>query len=199
MQSSFFAIAARMKYIERWALMRNARPENLSEHSLDVAMIAHALATLANVRYKRGLDANKAAVIALYHDMTEIITGDMPTPVKYASPTLRDAYKQVEKSAATSLIEHLPKDLQDVYATYFFEDTDAGAKEHYLRRLIKAADRISALIKCIDEKNSGNKEFDTAYETIKNDVDALADELPEVKDFVDECLGSFGETLDTLL
>ena len=119
MPSPFFATVSRMRYIDRWALMRSARPENLSEHSLDVAMIAHALATIGNVRYGRSLDAGRAALIGLYHDASEIITGDMPTPVKYHNPQIRDAYKEVEREAERSLLEKLPDDLRPTYEALF--------------------------------------------------------------------------------
>ena len=121
-QSTFFAIVSRMKYIERWALMRSARPENLSEHSLEVAAIAHGLATLGNVRHGRHLDAEKAALIGLFHDTTEIVTGDMPTPVKYANRGIRDAYKDVERSAEDTLLDTLPEDLRPTYKAIFRGD-----------------------------------------------------------------------------
>ena len=156
-QSTFFAIVSRMKYIERWALMRSARPENLSEHSLEVAAIAHGLATLGNVRYGRTLDAEKAALIGLFHDTTEIVTGDMPTPVKYANRGIRDAYKDVERGAEDTLLDTLPEDLRPTYEAIFRGDP-ADENDVYLRRLVKAADKISALIKCIDEAQSGNTE-----------------------------------------
>ena len=172
--SSFFAIVSRMRYIERWALMRSTRPENLAEHSLDVAIIAHALATLANVRHGRSLDAEKAALIGLFHDTSEIITGDMPTPVKYANPLIRDAYKDVEDGACRQLVGELPEDLRSAY-------------------------KISALIKCIEEQQAGNAEFETAAVSVRAKVDEMAAELPEVADFVAEFVPSYGKTLDQLL
>ena len=193
-QSTFFAIVSRMKYIERWALMRSARPENLSEHSLEVAAIAHGLATLGNVRYGRTLDAEKAALIGLFHDTTEIVTGDMPTPVKYANRGIRDAYKDVERGAEDTL----PEDLRPTYEAIFRGDP-ADENDVYLRRLVKAADKISALIKCIDEAQSGNAEFKTAEEGIRTKVDEMAAQMPEVADFVAEFLPSYGKTLDQLL
>ena len=119
MESHFFATVSRMKYIERWALMRSSRPENLSEHSLEVAMIAHALAVIGNVRYGRSLDAEKAALIGLYHDASEIITGDMPTPVKYFNADIRSAYKEVETVANDRLLSQLPEDLRPTYEAIF--------------------------------------------------------------------------------
>lgn len=197
-QSTFFAIVSRMKYIERWALMRSARPENLSEHSLEVAAIAHGLATLGNVRYGRTLDAEKAALIGLFHDTTEIVTGDMPTPVKYANRSIRDAYKDVERGAEDTLLDTLPEDLRPTYEAIFRGDP-ADENDVYLRRLVKAADKISALIKCIDEAQSGNAEFKTAEEGIRTKVDEMAAQMPEVADFVAEFLPSYGKTLDQLL
>lgn len=197
MQATFFALVSRMKYIDRWALMRSSRPENLSEHALEVAMIAHALATIGNVRYGRSLDASRAALIGLYHDASEIVTGDMPTPVKYHSADIRDAYKEVEREAEERLLATLPDDLRPAYENLFVPaETEDDA---YLRRLVKAADKISALIKCIDERQAGNAEFRTAEATTRAKVEELRAELPEVGDFVDECLPSYGSTLDELL
>jgi 5'-deoxynucleotidase len=197
MPSPFFATVSRMRYIDRWALMRSARPENLSEHSLDVAMIAHALATIGNVRYGRSLDAGRAALIGLYHDASEIITGDMPTPVKYHNPQIRDPYKEVEREAERALLEKLPTDLRPTYEALF---DDLGTEEdQYLRRLVKAADKISALIKCIDEAHAGNEEFRTAERSTRERVEEMRGELPEVGDFVDEFLPPYGSTLDELL
>ena len=197
MPSTFFAIVSRMKYIERWALMRSARPENLSEHSLEVAMIAHALATIANVRYGRSLDASKAALIGLYHDASEIITGDMPTPVKYHDTAIRDAYKDVEHEAERSLRAKLPDDLRPVYEQIF--DAEETEDDRCVRRLVKAADKLSALIKCIEEAQAGNAEFRAAEATTRARVEELCASLPEARDFVDEFLPPYGSTLDELL
>jgi 5'-deoxynucleotidase len=186
-----------MKYIERWALMRNSRPENLSEHSLEVAMIAHALCVIGNVRYGKNLDGEKAALIGLYHDASEIITGDMPTPVKYANSGIQTAYKEVESEAEDRLLDSLPADLRPAFEGIFHATDDEN--DRYMRRLVKAADKLSALIKCIEEDNSGNREFRTAYESTKKTVDALADELPEVDDFIKEFLPPYGKTLDELM
>ena len=200
MESHFFATLSRMKYIERWALMRSSRPENLSEHSLEVAMIAHALAVIGNVRYGRHLDADKAALIGLYHDASEIITGDMPTPVKYHNRDIQRAYKDVEEAAARRLIELLPEDLRGVYEQILLPETgenDDGEK--YLLRLVKAADKLSALIKCIEEENAGNAEFRTARKTIRDTLREMSEELPEIEDFCREFLPAYGKTLDELL
>jgi len=196
MSYNFFATISRMKYIERWALMRNSRAENLSEHCLEVAMIAHALCTIGRVRYGRNLDADKAALIGLYHDASEIITGDMPTPVKYYNSDIKDAYKQVERVAEFKLLERLPADLRPTYEEVFKGDDSADDK--YMRRLVKAADKLSAYIKCIEEENSGNREFKTAKESIGKKLDDLAAELPEVGDFMRDFLDAYGKTLDEL-
>ena len=198
-QSSFFALISRMRYIERWSLMRNSRSESLAEHALDVAVISHCLATIANVRYHRNLDADRAALIGMYHDASEIITGDMPTPVKYANSEIRDAYHQVETRAEKTILSTLPEDLQDAYAQVLTHSTEASESEVYLRKLIKAADKIAALIKCIEEAQSGNSEFITAEASTRGVVEDLADSLPEVRDFMTEFLPSYGETLDQLL
>lgn len=197
MPYSFFAIVSRMKYIDRWALMRNSRQENLSEHALDVAMIAHALATIANVRYGRALDCERAALIGLYHDASEIITGDMPTPVKYHNHDIREAYKEVEHEAERSLLDKLPDDLKPSFEGLFVPQ--GTADDRYLRALVKAADKISALIKCIDEAQSGNAEFRRAEEATRVRIDELRQELPEVGDFIDDFLPAYGSTLDELL
>lgn len=198
-ESHFLALLSRMKYIERWALMRSSRPENLSEHSLEVAAIAHVLCVIGNVRFGRSLDAGRAALAAIYHDASEIITGDMPTPVKYHDGRIRDAYKAVEKSAEERLLDTLPADLRPVFEDVFWPAEDADEDELYLRRLVKAADKISALIKCVDEARSGNAEFASAERTCRASVDEMAAELPEVADFVREFLPSYGATLDDLL
>ena len=197
MQSTFFAIVSRMKHIDRWALMRSSRPENLSEHSLEVAMIAHALATIGNVRYGRSLDAGRASLVGLYHDASEIITGDMPTPVKYHDSRIRDAYKQVEHEAEQTLLAKLPDDLRPAYEAIF--SSDDSEDDAYLLALVKAADKLSALIKCIDEAQAGNAEFRTAEASTRARVEELAQTMPEVRDFMDEFLPSYGSTLDELL
>lgn len=195
MNSHFFATISRMKYINRWALMRSSKEENLSEHSLETAMIAHALCTIGNVRYGKKLNSEKAALIGLYHDASEIITGDMPTPVKYSNSDIKHAYKDVERRAEHQLVEMLPEDLQPSYKEIFDGNNDEN--EQYMRKLVKAADRISAYIKCIEEENTGNKEFIHAKESTLKAIEDM--NLPEVKDFLEEFLPSYGMTLDELL
>ena len=196
MNNTFFAMISRMKYIERWALMRSSRPENLSEHSLEVAMIAHALCLIGNVRYGRSLQAERAALIGLYHDASEIITGDMPTPVKYYNRDIRDAYRQVEEGAESRLLEKLPDDLRKAYTDIFRGKDDP--EEIYMRRLVKAADRLSALIKCMEEEKAGNTEFRTARASTEEMLQQLRSGCPEVGDFMDEFLPAYGRTLDEL-
>ena len=196
MNNTFFASVSRMKYINRWALMRNTREENLSEHSLETAVIVHALCVIGNRRFGRHLDEKEAALVGIYHDASEIITGDMPTPVKYCSDEIRDAYKAVESHAQDELLSRLPEDLRPSYEEIF-----RGSKSEediYLRRLVKAADKLSALIKCIEEEKSGNEEFKTAMESTKRAVDRMREELPEVDVFCREFLPPYGHTLDEL-
>ena len=196
MSYNFFATISRMKYIERWALMRNSRAENLSEHSLEVAMIAHALCVIGNVRHGKNLDADKAALIGLYHDSSEIITGDMPTPVKYYNEGIQSAYKEVEAIAEKKLLNELPNDLRPEFEKlYRAEPTEA---DRYMRRLVKAADKLSAYIKCIEEENSGNREFRSAKKSIEKKLGSMSAELPEIVDFMNDFIPSYGKTLDEL-
>lgn len=195
--SSFFATISRMKYIERWALMRSSRAESLSEHSLEVAMIAHALCLIGNRRFGKHLDAEKAALIGIYHDASEIITGDMPTPVKYSNKEIRTAYKDVEHHAEEQLTRLLPEDLQESFAQIF--EGDGSPEDDYMRHLVKAADKISALIKCIEEETAGNTEFRTAKKTLEQSVAEMRKTYPEAEAFCQEFLPAYGKTLDELL
>ena len=190
MSSHFFAMHSRMKYINRWALMRNTVSENISEHSNDVAVIAHALAVIKNVRFGGNVNAERAAFLGLYHDMTEIITGDMPTPVKYHSPDMREAFKEVEDKAGRRLLSMLPEDMARYYEGAFFKEEE----DEYLWKIVKAADKISALIKCIEEKNAGNNEFGKALDSTKASVESM--EMPEASAFLEEFLPSFYLSLD---
>jgi len=192
MQSHFFAMMARMKYIERWALMKNSEVENISEHSMEVAMISHALAVIGNVRFGKNLNAEKAALIGLYHDCTEIITGDMPTPIKYYSEDIEAAFKEIEDRAAGKLLAMLPEDMREYYEDLFFPNQE----ETYLWRLKKAADKLSALIKCIKEEKSGNTEFTSAKRTLEKSIHEM--HLEEAEVFCEEFLPSYYKTLDEL-
>lgn len=192
MNHHFYAMMSRMKYINRWALMRNTRAENLSEHSLEAAVVAHALVLLHNRRFGGSLSAERAAVLGLFHDAPEILTGDMPTPVKYYSAGVREAYKTVEASACATMLGLLPDDLRDDYRPFFFpEDGDAA-----LWRFVKAADKICALTKCIEEQKAGNSEFSKAAETTLAAIHAL--DLPEAALFLREFLPGYELTLDEL-
>ena len=197
MEYNFFALISRMKYIDRWALMRNSREENLCEHCLEVSMIAHALAVIGNVRYGKSLNAERAALIGLYHDASEIITGDMPTPVKYYNNKLKTAFKDVEDIACHTLIDKLPDDLKPSYENIFFKDEN-NENDIYLWKLVKAADKLSALIKCMEETGSGNTEFSSAMSTILASVSQMSEVYPEVNDFVCPFIPSYGKTLDEL-
>ncbi len=188
--NSFFAYISRMKYITRWALMRNTIPENIQEHSHMVAVLAHALGVIRRDVFGRPCDVNACATAALYHDATEIFTGDMPTPIKYANPTLRASYHQVEDAAAEKLLSLLPPELRPAYAPLL-----TGEAED-IRPLVKAADKLAAYIKCVEELGAGNREFqDAARETLAA-VHAM--ELPEAEWFLERFGESFGLTLDRL-
>ncbi len=181
-----------MKYIDRWALMRNTEEESLTQHSYEVAVVAHALAVISNKRLGTDYDPGKIALIALFHDASEILTGDMPTPVKYFSPDITHAYKDVEKIATLKLLEMLPEDLRSEYEDILLpKDEDAE-----LWKLNKAADKISALIKCIEEQKAGNREFDKAREATEAAIHGLNCEAAEI--FLREFLPSFNLTLDQL-
>lgn len=188
--SHFFALVSRMKYINRWALMRNTESENLYEHSFEVAVIAHALCVIGNERFSRNYDADRAAVIALYHDFSEILTGDMPTPVKYRNESLKSEYKKVERQAAQSLIGCLPRDLQGEYGKIMLCEDESLAK------IVKVADKLSALIKCSDELKMGNSEFSSAYDATLKAVKAMNVEEADV--FINEFMPSYSLPLDEL-
>lgn len=186
----FFAMISRMKYIDRWGLMNNTKTENISEHSLEVAILAHALVSIANVRLGEQLDADRAAVIGLFHDASEIITGDMPTPIKYYNPAIKNAYKEIEKAAEDRLISMLPDDLTEVYRPVI-SNGDAQ-----LGRYVKAADKLSALIKCVEEVRMGNNEFLKAKEATEEAIRSM--NLPALDIFMEECMPAYELTLDEL-
>ncbi|MCR5150646.1 MAG: 5'-deoxynucleotidase [Clostridiales bacterium] len=192
MNNGFFALAARMKYINRWALMRNVHAENLAEHSFDVAVISHALVTIANVRFKKNLNSEKAALLGLFHDMPETLTGDLPTPVKYYSPDVRSAYQTVEENACKKIISMLPEDLRKEYE-FAFEINEENAE---IKKYVKAADKISALIKCFEEQKAGNSEFNFAATETEKTIRNM--NMPEAEIFIDEFLPSYLLSLDEL-
>ncbi len=190
MSSSFFAMVNRMKLIDRWALMRNTSKENIAEHSHSVAVIAHALALIGNKKFGKNYDASRAALLALYHDTTEVITGDMPTPVKYYNDEIKNVYKDIEHIAGERLLNMLPEEFKDDYRSFFKSEESDKA----LWALVKAADKISALIKCIEEHRMGNLEFETALSAQENKINAI--DLPEVKYFSEHFLPAYYLTLD---
>ncbi len=190
MKTSFFALLSRMKYIARWGLMRNTRPENLMEHSYETAVLAHALAVIGNSRFGKHYDVERAVLLALYHDAPEIFTGDMPTPVKYASPKLRASYRETETQAESRLLACLPDDIRPIYAPLL----DGSGGDADLLRLVKAADKLSALIKCIDEEKAGNTEFRKAADAQIGYLKKMA--MPEADCFLSEFLPPYRLTLD---
>jgi len=192
-QSHFFAYIARMKYITRWGLMRNTRAENVQEHSLQVAMIAHALATIGNELYGERNDIGRVVTVALYHDASEIITGDLPTPVKYFREDIRDSYKALEAHAERKIIGLLPESLQESFA----EVIESARVEPEVLRLVKAADSLSAYLKCIEERSAGNQEFRRAEEFLHGKLDEMTD-LPAVAFFRQQFVDAFELTLDDL-
>ncbi len=192
MENNFYAMMSRMKYIERWALMRNSRPENVSEHTLEVSILAHALAVIGNKRINKNLNGERAALIALFHDSTEIITGDMPTPIKYYNGNIQGAFKEIEAEAARRLLSMLPEDFKEDYESIFFPKQE----EEYIWKLVKAADKLSALIKCIQEEKAGNTEFSSAKESITEAIKELQVEEAEI--FMGEFMVSYYKNLDEL-
>ena len=191
MANEFYALLGRMRYITRWGLMRNSLPENLSEHSYMTAVLAHALALIRReILHMDGPDPDRCAVAALYHDASEILTGDLPTPIKYYNPDIKTAYKEVERIAGNRLLDMLPGELRDSYARYVLED------EAELEPIVKAADKLSAHIKCLEEQKAGNTEFDSAAEQTWNAMKAM--NRPELDWFLDFCLGAFKLNLDQL-
>ena len=192
MASDFFAMISRMKYIKRWSLMKNTSSENLSEHSLEVSMIAHCLAVISNKRLGNNVNAERVALLGLYHDSTEIITGDLPTPVKYFNKSIQGSYKDLEKQAGRRLLNMLPEDLKEDYEDLFVPSEE----DEYLWKLVKGADKLSALIKCIQEENTGNTEFLSAKKSTLEIIEKI--NMEEVNIYMDEFLPSYTKTLDEL-
>ncbi len=188
--SHYFAYLSRMKFIQRWGLMHNTYPENISEHSLRVAMIAHALALIRNTLFDGQLNVDRVATHALYHDASEVLTGDLPAPIKYFNPSIRDAYKAIEASATEQLIDMLPDELRAAFRPYLDEP------EAELEVLVKAADKLCAYLKCLEETKAGNREFASAERALRASVDAVG--LPEVDYFVTHFVPSFSLPLDDL-
>lgn len=190
MSSHFYSMIMRMKYIKRWGLMRNTEEENLCEHSLEVALIAHALAIIKNRRLGGNVDADRAAVVALFHDTTEILTGDLPTPIKYYSPEISSVYKHIEAVAGEQLIDLLPEDMQKDYSDIY------SCEDEEINKIVKTADKISALIKCINELSLGNREFSAAEKATRKSIKDMR--LKEADIFLEEFLPSFSLPIDNM-
>jgi len=188
---NFFALISRMKYIDRWGLMRSTQTENIQEHSHMVAVLAHALAVIGRERFGSPVDPNEAAVAGLYHDASEILTGDLPTPVKYDNPAIKDAYKAVERVAADKLLAMLPPELRGPFSPYVREELPPE-----LLRVVKAADKLSAHIKCLEELRAGNAEFKLAAQQTREALEGM--DLPALQVFLEEFLPAFQLTLDEL-
>lgn len=189
MTGGFFALMFRMKYINRWGLMRSSRTENLAEHSLEVALIAHAIAAIGNAMFGKEYDCDRIAVKAMYHDAPEILTGDLPTPVKYYNEEIKNAYDTVEKAAYQRFCDLMPQEIKEEYVELL-----SCTKEE--KTVIKAADNICAYLKCAEETNSGNTEFSLAMQTTFSKMCAI--DLPEAKYFIENCLSSFNLPLDAI-
>ena len=191
MANEFYALMGRMRYITRWGLMRNTFSENIAEHSHITAVLAHALALIRrDILHMDGPDPDRCAVAALYHDASEILTGALPTPIKYYNPDIKVAYKEVERIAGNRLLDMLPKELRDSYEHLVLED------DGEVEPIVKAADKLSAHIKCLEEQKAGNTEFDSAAKQTWDSMKAM--NLPELDWFLDNCLGAFALNLDQL-
>ena len=188
--SHFFAFINRMRFIQRWALMRNTAPENVQEHSHEVAVLAHLLATIRRDVFHGAIDPDACAVAGLFHDASEILTGDLPTPVKYNNPVIRDAYKSLERVAQDKLLEGLPEELRPAYEPVLHE-TDPQ-----IRAIVRAADKLSAYLKCLEELHAGNQEFLEASRELRTALDGFG--LPELEWFFSQFGNTFGVTLDEL-
>ena len=191
MANEFYALMGRMRYITRWGLMRNTFSENIQEHSHQVAVLAHALALIRrDILQMEGPDPDKCAIAALYHDASEILTGDLPTPIKYYNPDIKSAYKQVERIAGERLLDMLPEQLRGSYAPLVLEEDEA------VTAVVKAADKLSAYIKCVEEQKAGNTEFDSAARQTMASMVSM--ESPELQWFIENCLPPFSLNLDQL-
>lgn len=193
MAQHFFAYLSKLRWINRWGLKRNAIPENVMEHSFEVAAIAHALAVIRNKRFDGDIDAGQVAVAAMFHDASEVLTGDLPSPIKYHNRKIRDAYKAVERTAEKEMLDTLPYELRDAYAPYLLSER----QDPEVKKLIKVADLLSSYSKCKAEVNAGNREFAQAVDDIKDRLDMF--NMPEVRYFSEQFLPSFDLTLDELI
>ena len=190
--SHLFAYLSRMKFIRRWSLMHSTYPENVQEHSLQVALVTHMLAVIRNRLFSGEVNPERAATLALYHDVGEVLIGDLPTPVKYFNPEIKTAYQTIEQTAVHKLFSMLPEELRDDYQPFF--KPDEADCDH--RELVKAADKLCAYLKCLEEVSAGNQEFSQAERTLKETVERI--DLPEVRYFLETFVPSFRLTLDEL-
>ena len=190
METGFYALLSRMRYIARWGLMRGTIPENIQEHSHEVAVYAHALGVIRREIFHQDCDPEHLAVLALFHDASEILTGDLPTPIKYHDPAIRTAYKAVERAAEERLLVMLPEPLREAYRPALQPDSEED------ERLVKAADKLSALVKCIEERKAGNREFLSTETQTRAALSEMA--LPEAEWFMANCLPAYEKTLDEL-
>ncbi|MCF0229666.1 MAG: 5'-deoxynucleotidase [Parasporobacterium sp.] len=189
--SNFYAMLSRMKYVNRWGLMRNTIQESLSDHTMDVVIIAHALVVIGNTYFGKKLDESRAALLAAFHDAPEIITGDMPTPVKYYSQDVKEAYAKVEEAAVCKMLDSLPEELRSHYEGLM---NCTGEEDAELHRYVKAADKISALIKCIEEERMGNMDFTAAKDATLKIIESM--DMPEVRMFMEYFTPGYYMTLD---
>lgn len=192
MYNSFLTLLFRTKNIKRWSLMHNTQTEDLMQHTVECAYIAHFLAVIGNTFFNKNYNAEKLAVCAMFHDVPEVLTGDLPTPVKYFNDDMRRIYKGIETAASEKLLNHLPEELRDIYSGFICQ-TDLTDEE---KKLIKTADKLCAYIKCIQEINVGNKEFQSAYEKIKSDVENIKSEESEY--FLENCIHAFSLSIDDI-
>ena len=190
--SHLFAYLSRMKFIRRWSLMHSTYPENIQEHSLQVALVTHMLAVIRNRLFSGSVHPERAATLALYHDVGEVLIGDLPTPVKYFNPEIKTAYKTIEETAVHKLFSMLPEELRDDYRPFF--ESDEADRDHH--ELVKAADKLCAYLKCLEEVSAGNQEFSQAEQALKDTVERI--DLPEVRYFLETFVPSFRLTLDEL-
>lgn len=194
MNSHFFAYLFRLRYIDRWSLMRNVSRENVAEHSFHVSVLTHALCTIGNEVYKKSLPTEKIVTAALFHDATEVITGDIPTPVKHHNPSMLNNFREIEQLAANKLVSMVPDELRDAYAPMFAFDSDYLSKEH--QKYIKAADKLDAYLKCASEVSAGNREFSVAKSQLWEIL--MKSEMEEIQYFLEHFAPSFEKTIDEI-
>ncbi|MCL1823033.1 MAG: 5'-deoxynucleotidase [Oscillospiraceae bacterium] len=190
--NTFLAMLFRMKHINRWSLMFNTQTENLMQHTVECAFITHFLALVGNSRFNKNYDSEKLCVYALFHDVSEVLTGDLPTPVKYFNEEIKAVYKNIESIACDKLLTHLPNEMRDYYSAYFTCENLSDDE----KKLIKTADKLCAYLKCITEMNASNKEFEPALNSTRKALDNINSE--ELRYFLDNCIDSFSLSLDDL-